>query len=114
MSDNSIETNIMTPYVISTHSEEWAHMMNELSGRLHDLRRHHSDSMYETMNNTPRSKREEAAWKQIEWFNVQLRGIVETWTSHERINFYVYNDKLRDALDPIMEPWEIDFALFCK
>ena len=104
----------MTPYVISTHSEEWAHMMNELSGRLHDLRRHHSDDMYETMNRTPKSKRAEAAWKQIEWFNVQLRGIVETWTSHERINFYVYNEQMRYALDPIMEPWEIDFALFCK
>ncbi|MCK9532750.1 MAG: hypothetical protein M0R77_19885 [Gammaproteobacteria bacterium] len=114
MSDNSFQATTVIPYVVSTHSEEWAHMMNDLSGRLHDLRRQHSDMMFESMTELPKAEREAAAWAQLEWFNVELRKIVSTWTNHDRINFYVYNEKLREALDPIMEPWEIDFALFCK
>lgn len=114
MSDNSIETISIGPWVIPIKSEEWAQMMNELSGRLHDVRRQHSDRMYELMNNTPRSKRLEVAEKENTRFEYDLRSIVSTWNSHERINFYVYNEQLREALDPIMEPWEVDYGLFCK
>lgn len=115
MSDNCLETDtMMQPYVIPAETTEWSNMIQWLDESMEDIRREMTDDMFEIAISPDRDERPSKFQARLDWFEKDFQAIASTWTSHERINFYVYFDAMRHMVEPVMEPWEKDFALICK
>lgn len=102
------------PYVIPAETTEWSNMIQWLDEMLADIRLQLSDDMFEIAISPDRDARLEKFKTRLEWFEQDFQSLAANWTSHERINFYVYFDNMRHMIEPVMEPWERDFALICK
>lgn len=115
-SNNSIEANVMTqPYVVIAESHEWVDLIQELEYSFHHLREVHMDEMFDISVSPDRDARLAKFEEQLQWFTDKFQEHARTmWNSHERINFYVYFDNMREMVKPAMDPWELDFALICK